>query len=194
METGELSLALLGALEGDLADGKRRGVRGKDGVLLGLGVKEGEEVLLDLEVLENSLDDEVSVGNGSASVGRGRDVLEDLVGEALDVVGLLLLGDTGNRLLDDVDTVLKRLVGHVGKGDLEASLGRDLGDTSTHETGTEDSDALHGVGALLGVISDRRGGEGAGDGVDASGRGKLSLGAEDGAGSKHFGLGLLTEE
>lgn len=219
-----LGLASIGTGLGNLGDRERRGVRGEDGRGGGLLVKVAKQVTLNLNVLDDGLDNKVGVGDGLLGVGGGLNVGQDALGEALDVLGGLLLGDTRHRLGDNVQAVpvnvsgfdlascdfglpgarrqrgagarvrpaaplhstthswcaktagylLKSLVSDIAEGDLEVGLGRDLGNTRTHEAGTEDGDTVD-------IAVDLRGREVTrGDG--GAGRSRDVRGAKGGAG------------
>src|SRR5580704_86830 len=58
---------------GEIADGKRRSVAGKDSIGLGEFVEDGEKLQLHFEFVGNGFDDEVGVADGFVDDARGGD-------------------------------------------------------------------------------------------------------------------------
>ena len=102
-------------------------------------VELGEEVLLRGEVLDDRLDHEVALAQ-LAEVGDRAHPAEHrvaLVGVELAPVDLL-----GQRLLEPRDHRVGGALGPAAQHDLEAGLGRDLGDARAHDPRTHDPDPL----------------------------------------------------
>lgn len=151
METTE-TIRPLGGL-GNLADGEGRGVGAEEGVLGSDLVEHGEQLLLGLQVLDDGLDDQISILGGGLRVGTGLDLGHGLVDEGLllgSILRELLLGDTLEGGGDDVLTLLESLGVEVNHGDVEGVLGGDLDNTGAHETGAKDGDVLDVVGGIGG--------------------------------------------
>lgn len=151
VETTE-TICPLGGL-GNLTDGEGRGVGAEEGVLRSDLIEHGEQLLLGLQVLDDSLNDQIGILRGGLRVSAGLDLSHRLVDERLllgSVLGELLLGDTLKGGCDDVLTLLEGLGVEVDHGDVEGVLGSDLNDTGTHETRAKDGDVLDVVRGIGG--------------------------------------------
>ena len=102
-------------------------------------VELGEEVLLGGEVLDDRLEHEVAVGE-LAEVGDRAHPAEHRV--ALGGVELAPLDLLGERLLEAGDHRVGGALRPAAQHDLDAGLGRDLGDARAHDPRTDDADAL----------------------------------------------------
>lgn len=146
-------------------------------------VEETEEIALDLDVLNDGLDDEVSLRHGLLArclvlshtrthvsvvvsmLARTRLVKPStssgdcfLATRATDLEIML------RPFLPSVDSssswnnLLESLVGHVAEGDFDVCLGRDLGNTSSHETGAENRETVNvGINGRRGESADSEG-------------------------------------
>ena len=146
---------------GDLVDVERRGVGGKDGAGLHDGVELGEDVLLDVHLLEHGLDHEIAIGN--ILVGEhGRDQSQALVHFGLcQAAAIDLRFPVAGH---DLGAAVMRLLRHLQLDDGNAGVGKRHGDAAAHRAGADDSHLLDGTRRSLVV--------------DARHLGRLALGEE----------------
>ena len=126
---------------GELRRHDRRRVRGEDRVRRRELVEPGEDLPLDVQLLDGRLDHEVRGRRGGVEVRGEREPGEGVV----DVVaGAAALGDvaveprTQGRLRAG-----QRVVGEVGDGRVVAGEGADHGDLRAHRAGADDEHSLH---------------------------------------------------
>ncbi|MPM15563.1 hypothetical protein SDC9_61934 [bioreactor metagenome] len=137
MHADELVLTLGGG--GDGGDGNGGGVGGQNGGGFAQAVQFGEDLLLDVEVLDGGFDDQVGVGSGGHIGGEGHLAKEGGLGFG----GHFALF---NHLLEALDqTALGSLddrVGNVAHDNLLAGLGKNLGDIQTHRAAANDNNLI----------------------------------------------------
>mmetsp|Transcript_17055 Transcript_17055/g.12114 ORF Transcript_17055/g.12114 Transcript_17055/m.12114 type:complete len:799 (+) Transcript_17055:135-2531(+) len=141
----------------DRCNGKGRGVGSDDHVLAAVGLHLGDNLVLDAEILEHSLDHHIAVlevlGPESVLVGEANE-------PALGDVGVehrhfLLLHLLVEARCDVLLTNLETLRVEVLEGDDEALVDGDLGDACAHESGAEHTDLLDRLRVLEGVLLQR---------------------------------------
>jgi hypothetical protein len=110
----------------------------EDGLRPDDAVEPPEEALLDVELLDDSLDDQVGVLDVRDVRGEGNPVDEvHLVG----LGQLPPLDGAGSGVLDVLTAPLERLVVQLHTDDLEAVAGEDLGDARPHRAEADHTDA-----------------------------------------------------
>ena len=123
--------------------GEAGGVAGENGVL-GTGAVEGtEDLLLDRELLGDRLDDDVGGGQIS-QVGDALEPPEHLVGVVLTQ---LALGHPAvQKLLDPAEALVQKILVHFPDHNVHTRLGRDLGDSRSHQATPHHADCpdFHG--------------------------------------------------
>ncbi len=131
---------------GDLCNGQRRRVAGKDGVLGHDRLDVAHDLALQLQVFEHRLDDQ----SGAAQVA----IVDDPVDATQDAITLegrhrAPAHLAAQRLPDGLLGRTDALVIHVLEKDLEPPGGADVGDSAAHQAGAEHGNALDGTRVLL---------------------------------------------
>ena len=128
-------------------DRQRRGVGGKDRLVADHGLHLGDDVGLDLAVLEHRFDDQVAIGQRRVVRGR-RDEGEEFV--ARRALHAALHDAVRQRLVQRRLALLGRLLVAIDQHHLQAGGGADLRDAGAHEAGADDADLLEVRRRLLG--------------------------------------------
>src|SRR5690606_23318447 len=135
---------------GEMGDGNGRGVGGQYGAVLQLAFGFGQYGLLDLRVFDNRFNNYVDILEVTVVQGRadGREHLAHP--RAVDLLALQLLGE---QLAGFAHAQVQRRVGDVLHDDRRALGGRLVGDTATHDAGTEYRGQVDVLGAFLDVVA-----------------------------------------
>eukprot|EP00906_Rhabdomonas_costata_P010430 RCo014633 len=130
-----------------LGDGERGGVRAEDGILLGLLAKLGEELLLDVQVLNNGLNNQVALVHRS-HIARRSDLAHDLrrliLRRSLRQLALdhFLLQPASQGVLDHLHPLLQLSLVNINGGHLEPVHRGQLCNAVAHQTHPHHADVL----------------------------------------------------
>ena len=125
---------------GDLADRDRRGVAGKHALLADGRLDLGQDLTLELEVLEHRLDDEVAPPE-AAVVQRRRNPIEAL--SHLEPAETPTLAPLLERVAHVPEPSTEGLVRGVLHPNRDAYVGGGAGDSGPHEPGSQDAELRH---------------------------------------------------
>src|SRR5690606_33647581 len=131
----------------DLVNVERGGVRREDRALLHNGVELCEDFLLDLHILEDCLNHEITIGNlvhVERAFEQAHALLDLFHREAALFGGVFVI------LADDRDAPVERFLLCLHDGDGNADIEEVHGNAAAHRTGTDNADLVDGDGGRVG--------------------------------------------